>query len=159
MSSEDPEWLTVRAAAQLLGVHENTVRNMCDDGRLIAGARGKFRKVSAESVKYVLVGSRTSPDVISQIRDAYDEALADATGGKISPQFLFGMRYVMCLLDMPEGISLGADQGGTRSVTRRAAHAHYVSTYCIHDNHDACRLTCKTCGAPCRCDDPECTHD
>lgn len=97
-------------------------------------------------------------DVISQIRDAYDEALAETTGGTVNPQFLFGMRYVMCLLDMPEGISRNADQGGTRSVTRRAAHAHYVSTYCIHGNHEACRLTCKTCDAPCRCDDPECTH-
>jgi hypothetical protein len=29
---------------------------------------------------------------------------------------------------------------------------HYTSTYCIHELHDACRLTCKTCGAPCRCD-------
>jgi hypothetical protein len=28
---------------------------------------------------------------------------------------------------------------------------HYVSTYCIHDNHTDCRLTCKTCKAPCRC--------
>lgn len=29
--------------------------------------------------------------------------------------------------------------------------AHYVSTYCIHSRHHDCRLTCKTCGAPCRC--------
>lgn len=27
----------------------------------------------------------------------------------------------------------------------------YVSTYCIHNAHDACRQTCKTCQAPCRC--------
>jgi cytochrome c556 len=32
-----------------------------------------------------------------------------------------------------------------------AALAHYTSTYCIHDDHEHCRLTCKTCGAPCRC--------
>lgn len=35
---------------------------------------------------------------------------------------------------------------------------HYVSTYCIHDDHEHCRLTCKTCGVNCRCschtDDP-----
>lgn len=98
-------------------------------------------------------------DVIEQIRHAYDEALADVPTGQMHPQFLYGMRYVMCLLDMPEGISRGGDQGGTRSATRLAIHAHYVSTYCIHGNHDACRLTCKTCDAPCRCDDPECTHD
>lgn len=28
---------------------------------------------------------------------------------------------------------------------------HYVSTYCIHEDHSACRLTCKTCNRPCRC--------
>jgi hypothetical protein len=28
----------------------------------------------------------------------------------------------------------------------------YLSTYCLHGLHAACRLTCKTCGAPCRCD-------
>jgi hypothetical protein len=28
---------------------------------------------------------------------------------------------------------------------------HYVSTYCIHDDHEHCRLTCKTCGVGCRC--------
>jgi hypothetical protein len=31
-------------------------------------------------------------------------------------------------------------------------YPHYYSTYCIHDLHDECRLTCKTCGAPCMCD-------
>lgn len=33
--------------------------------------------------------------------------------------------------------------------TTRAGH--YVSTYCLHDLHADCRLTCKTCKAPCRC--------
>lgn len=34
----------------------------------------------------------------------------------------------------------------------QAAHAgHYVSTYCQHGRHDACRLHCKVCRAPCRC--------
>jgi hypothetical protein len=28
---------------------------------------------------------------------------------------------------------------------------HYTSTYCQHGAHDACRLVCKTCEAPCRC--------
>lgn len=28
---------------------------------------------------------------------------------------------------------------------------HYTSTYCIHDRHADCRLSCKTCKAPCRC--------
>jgi hypothetical protein len=28
---------------------------------------------------------------------------------------------------------------------------HYFSTYCIHEHHEDCRLTCKTCDAPCRC--------
>lgn len=27
----------------------------------------------------------------------------------------------------------------------------YLSTYCIHGNHEACRLTCKTCEQPCVC--------
>lgn len=30
-------------------------------------------------------------------------------------------------------------------------YPHYWSTYCMHGLHDACRLTCKTCEAPCRC--------
>ncbi|MDP8961507.1 MAG: hypothetical protein M3N32_07840 [Actinomycetota bacterium] len=28
----------------------------------------------------------------------------------------------------------------------------YVSTYCVHNAHEACRLNCKTCQAPCRCE-------
>ena len=28
---------------------------------------------------------------------------------------------------------------------------HYVSTYCMHEQHDDCRLTCKICHAPCLC--------
>ena len=31
-------------------------------------------------------------------------------------------------------------------------YPHYYSTYCIHDLHNTCRLTCKTCGDRCRCD-------
>lgn len=27
----------------------------------------------------------------------------------------------------------------------------YTSTYCLHELHDRCRLTCKMCAAPCRC--------
>jgi hypothetical protein len=30
--------------------------------------------------------------------------------------------------------------------------SHYVSTYCLHDDHAACRMTCKTCGQRCRCE-------
>ena len=38
----------------------------------------------------------------------------------------------------------------------RAAAMHrgqhrYLSTYCLHGNHAACRLTCKTCRVPCIC--------
>lgn len=29
--------------------------------------------------------------------------------------------------------------------------AHYLSTYCLHGDHEHCRRTCKTCGARCRC--------
>jgi hypothetical protein len=29
---------------------------------------------------------------------------------------------------------------------------HYLSTYCLHEDHGSCRLTCKICEAPCRCD-------
>lgn len=29
---------------------------------------------------------------------------------------------------------------------------HYFSTYCIHGLHGDCRLTCKTCQLPCRCE-------
>lgn len=28
---------------------------------------------------------------------------------------------------------------------------HYFSSYCIHELHRLCRLTCKTCGQACRC--------
>lgn len=27
----------------------------------------------------------------------------------------------------------------------------YLSTYCLHGKHSDCRLTCKTCAAPCIC--------
>ncbi len=33
----------------------------------------------------------------------------------------------------------------------RLYYPHYWSTYCIHLNHADCRLTCKTCDAPCLC--------
>lgn len=32
-----------------------------------------------------------------------------------------------------------------------ARAGHYVSTYCIHDLHESCRLTCKHCERYCRC--------
>lgn len=32
-----------------------------------------------------------------------------------------------------------------------ALASHYVSTYCMHDVHESCRLTCKFCTALCRC--------
>lgn len=28
----------------------------------------------------------------------------------------------------------------------------YISTYCLHELHDDCRLNCKTCEEPCMCD-------
>ena len=28
----------------------------------------------------------------------------------------------------------------------------YTSTYCLHGLHEDCRLNCKVCNAPCRCD-------
>lgn len=27
----------------------------------------------------------------------------------------------------------------------------YISTYCQHDKHEDCRLTCKICESPCLC--------
>lgn len=33
-----------------------------------------------------------------------------------------------------------------------AVAVHYFSTYCVHQHHEDCRLTCKTCGAPCQCE-------
>lgn len=36
--------------------------------------------------------------------------------------------------------------------TLAATWPHYFSTYCIHGQHGDCRLTCKVCGAACRCD-------
>lgn len=32
-----------------------------------------------------------------------------------------------------------------------AFYPHYWSTYCVHHRHSECRLTCKTCDAPCLC--------
>lgn len=34
----------------------------------------------------------------------------------------------------------------------RGWHPHYTSTYCIHQDHEHCRMTCKTCKAPCLCE-------
>lgn len=31
------------------------------------------------------------------------------------------------------------------------AKHYYVSTYCVHELHDECRLICKHCHAPCLC--------
>lgn len=35
-------------------------------------------------------------------------------------------------------------------LTRWFGH-YYVSTYCLHGNHAACRKTCKECAAMCKC--------
>lgn len=40
---------------------------------------------------------------------------------------------------------------GPASIRPDGSH-HYVSTYCLHGNHGACRLTCKSCPAECACD-------
>jgi hypothetical protein len=36
-------------------------------------------------------------------------------------------------------------------VTFEERWPHYYSTYCIHQHHDNCRLTCKVCASRCRC--------
>lgn len=28
----------------------------------------------------------------------------------------------------------------------------YLSTYCVHGQHEMCRLSCKVCKAPCLCE-------
>jgi hypothetical protein len=38
------------------------------------------------------------------------------------------------------------------------SHA-YWSTHCRHGDHNLCKLTCKGCGSPCICFDPECVHN
>ena len=43
------------------------------------------------------------------------------------------------------------DTGGHDPDLALAQKVHYFSTYCLHDNHGACRQTCKTCGKLCRC--------
>lgn len=35
--------------------------------------------------------------------------------------------------------------------TSPATHHHYLSTACTHGLHVRCRMTCKFCEAPCRC--------
>jgi hypothetical protein len=62
-------------------------------------------------------------------------------------------------LDWPEDTSEDGKEYW-RTVARAAIaalaqcgwHPHYTSTYCIHGEHAACRMTCKTCDAACRCD-------
>jgi len=41
--------------------------------------------------------------------------------------------------------------GTVASAPRPKTYPHYWSTYCIHELHDQCRLTCKHCKAPCLC--------
>lgn len=43
------------------------------------------------------------------------------------------------------------DQKTPEGVVAMARAAHYVSTYCMHEAHGQCRLTCKTCRQPCLC--------
>lgn len=49
-------------------------------------------------------------------------------------------------MSTPENNDVAQDE-----LLRLATAAHYLSTYCLHDHHDICRLECKTCKAPCRC--------
>lgn len=61
------------------------------------------------------VTPETLPETIRAIRNAYEEAKAEYggidDGGRM---FLYGMRYVMCILGMPEGQSLNGDLRGVR---------------------------------------------
>jgi hypothetical protein len=43
-----------------------------------------------------------------------------------------------------------------RILVERGWSPHYYSTYCWHENHEVCRLTCKTCGLSCLC---SCHHE
>jgi len=47
------EYLNVREAARLLRVHENTIRNWCDQGFLVAERMpgSRFRRITVESVE------------------------------------------------------------------------------------------------------------
>lgn len=44
----------------------------------------------------------------------------------------------------------------TRDVVLDEESEHYESTACFHGHHDLCRLECKHCASPCRC---ECHED
>ena len=53
-------------------------------------------------------------------------------------------------IDTADHLGLGAGERSPDEVLARIAH--YVSTYCLHDKHDVCRLTCKHDNTEtCRC--------
>lgn len=51
---KDDGWLTVRATAERLGAHENTIRNWCDDGTITGVWRrgeAQFRRIPVSEVE------------------------------------------------------------------------------------------------------------
>lgn len=51
-----------------------------------------------------------------------------------------------------EQLGVSGTMGGPEDrIVAQAAAAHYVSTYCIHGDHEHCRRICKTCRGLCRC--------
>ncbi len=68
-------WIGIRAAARRLNIHENTVRRMCEDGRLDCRTKpgGDSRQVNAASVERLLDhGDRLTAYTVEQLHAATD---------------------------------------------------------------------------------------
>lgn len=102
-------------------------------GALVAELN-RLRAVVEAAPHYAYVQMRAERD---RLREALDDILIV---GSIDSAHLLARRA----LD-------GSPDMGGGDVLAMAQAMHYLSTYCLHGNHDDCRLTCKTCEQPCRC--------
>lgn len=127
------------------------------DGRRVAEvARGALAPAPAQP-DFALPA-----DVRRRLADMIGPALLGAddvvgalgvTRAEAAVMFVCG-HYLGHLLD--QGLIVSPESGARPAVDPQAERvlagaAHYFSTYCLHDRHDECRVTCKFCPAPCRC--------
>ena len=90
------------------------------------------------------VATSDALDVMSDRLDQLDVSpdMSGPTGGE---------RYLAGRLNDPEYRAAYESARSADDAVYHTGRGHYLSTYCFHERHGDCRLTCKGCEAPCRC--------
>ena len=100
-----------------------------------------WRPVAKGLIECIIVAAAVAPLLIRAISDDEPSLLVAVLAEAL---FLVGLLARIFAIR-------GVDRWLNRFGIGSGQWPHYWSTYCIHDEHAICRLTCKLCGEKCQC--------